>query len=285
MTAAYERIRIEDPAPGVLRLVLARPDKRNAQDTLMLYEIDRALTDAGLDDEVKVVVIAADGPDFSSGHDTRAVGSLEGMSHTVTQWGGFHGPGIEGTVALECEKFLGLCWRWRNFPKPTIAQVQGRVIAGGLMLVWPWDIIVASENATFSDPVTAFGVNGVEFFAHPWEFGPRRAKEMLFTGEAMTAQEAASLGMVNHIVATEEDLDAYVLRIATRIAKRPSFGVKLAKASVNATLDAQGMWTALQSAFGLHSLSHANNLAKFGTIADPTGLRAVKQGAKRPDDE
>jgi enoyl-CoA hydratase len=274
------RIRVEDPAEGVRRIMLSRPDKRNAQDTRMLYELDAAVEAAAADDDVVVVIVGADGPDFSSGHDTRKVGSIEGMDHQVTLWGCFDGPGIEGTVALECEKFMGLCWRWRNFPKPTIAQVQGRVIAGGLMLVWPWDLIVASEEATFSDPVTAFGVNGVEFFLHPWELGARKAKELLFTGTAISAAQAASLGMVNHVVPRDE-LEGFVLKLAERIARRPTFGVKLAKASVNATLDAQGMWPAIQAAFGLHSLAHANNLAKFGTIADPTGLRSIRDGAKR----
>src|SRR5699024_696000 len=110
--------------------------------------------------------------------------------------GAFDAPGIEGHFAFECEAFLGLCRRWRELPKPTIAQVQGRVIAGGLMLVWPMDLVVAAEDASFSDPVTAFGANGVEYFAHAFEIGARRAKELLFTGEAMTASEARAIGMV-----------------------------------------------------------------------------------------
>ncbi|GIS18191.1 MAG: hypothetical protein CM15mP120_01070 [Pseudomonadota bacterium] len=81
--------------------------------------------------------------------------------------GGYDKPGAEGRQALEEEIYLGLCWRWRNLPKPTIAEVQGKVIAGGLMLVWVCDLIVAAEDTTFSDPVVAFGVNGVEYFAHP----------------------------------------------------------------------------------------------------------------------
>jgi enoyl-CoA hydratase len=95
----------------------------------------------------------------------------------------------------EEEIYLGFCWRWRNLPKPTIAQVQGKVIAGGLMLVWPFDIVVASDDSTFSDPVVAFGVNGHEFFTHAWELGARKAKELLFTGAAFTAEECHRLGM------------------------------------------------------------------------------------------
>ena len=76
------------------------------------------------------------------------------------------------------------------------------------MLVWPFDIVIASEDARFSDPVVAFGVNGVEYFAHPWEVGVRKAKEMLFTGEAITAQEAKDLGMVNHVVPLSDLTDS-----------------------------------------------------------------------------
>ena len=77
-----------------------------------------------------------------------------------------------------------------------MVEVQGWVIAGGLMLVWPFDIIIAADDTKFTDPVVALGVNGVEYFAHPWEFGTRKAKEMLFTGEVIMADEAKSLGMV-----------------------------------------------------------------------------------------
>ena len=113
-------------------------------------------------------------PHFSSGHDLRDRASMSEFQH-VSTWGGFDNKGAEGRQAVEEEIYLGMCWRWRNLPKPTIAEVQGKVIAGGLMLVWVCDLIVASDDATFSDPVVAFGVNGVEYFGHPWELGVRKA--------------------------------------------------------------------------------------------------------------
>ncbi len=212
----FERIRYDLPAPGVGRVTLARADKRNAQDRRMLYEIDRAYMAAMRDDGVKVVILAADGPDFSSGHDLRDAEGLASFD-TVTGAGGFDEPGQHGHMAVEEEIYLGLCWRWRNLPKPLIAQVQGRVIAGGLMLVWPCDLIIASEDALFSDPVVAFGVNGHEFFVHAWELGPRKAKEMLFRGRFLTAAECHRLGMVNHVV-RREDLESFTLEIAKEIA-------------------------------------------------------------------
>jgi enoyl-CoA hydratase len=173
-----------------------------------------------------------------------------------------------------------LCWRWRNLPKPTIAEVQGKVIAGGLMLVWVCDLIVAADNAEFSDPVVAFGVNGVEYFAHPWEVGVRKAKEMLFTGEAISADEAKQLGMVNHVVPAQ-DLAARTRELAEHIARRPSMGLKLAKQSVNQMQDAQGLWTALQGAMSLQQLGHANNHQVHGMGVDPAGAQIIRDQAKR----
>ena len=87
--------------------------------------------------------------------------------------------------------------RWRNLRKITIAQVQGTVFAAGLMLMWACDLIVGAENVLFADVVgTRLGMCGVEYFGHPWEFGPRKAKELMLTGDAIDVQEAHRLGMV-----------------------------------------------------------------------------------------
>ena len=258
----------------VARIALNRVEVRNAQDKAMLYELNDAFDLASRDDEVKVIVLAANGPHFSSGHDLADRTDVTEFSQ-VSNWGGYDKPGAEGRQALEEEIYLGLCWRWRNLPKPTIAEVQGKVIAGGLMLVWVCDLIVAAEDTTFSDPVVAFGVNGVEYFAHPWEFGARKAKELLFTGGRMTAQEALSCGMVNHVVA-RADLTTFTSDLAARIAQRPSMGLRLAKQSVNQALDAQGFYTALQAAMSLQQLGHANNEIVHGRAVDPAGAEVIK---------
>jgi enoyl-CoA hydratase len=275
---AFERIRYDVPAEGVARVTLARADKRNAQDRKMLYELDRAFTSAMRDDAIKVVVLAADGPDFSSGHDLSHQATLSDFP-TVTPAGGFEEPGQHGHMAVEEEIYLGMCWRWRNLPKPTIAQVQGRVISGGLMLVWPCDLVIASEDARFSDPVVAFGVNGHEFFVHAWELGHRKAKEMLFRGRFLTAEECHRLGMINHVVPRAQ-LESFTLEIASEIAARPAMGLKLAKLAVNQSLDAQGQWTAIQSAFALHHLAHANARIVHGSPIDPGGVDVVRDLAK-----
>jgi enoyl-CoA hydratase len=265
---------------GIARITLDRVDVRNAQDKAMLYELNDAFDLASRDDAVKVIVLAANGPHFSSGHDL-ADRSDVGDFTQVGNWGGFDKPGAEGRQALEEEIYLGLCWRWRNLPKPTIAEVQGKVIAGGLMLVWVCDLIIASDDSTFSDPVVAFGVNGVEYFAHPWEFGSRKAKELLFTGGRMSAEEALSCGMLNHVVPRSE-LTAFTDQLAMRIAQRPSMGLRLAKQSVNQAQDAQGFYSALQAAMSLQQLGHANNEIVHGRAVDPAGAVVIKNEAKLP---
>lgn len=277
--ASHDGIRYETPAAGVVRIVLARPEARNAQDKPMLYALNAAFDRAAHDNGIKVIVLSADGPHFSSGHDLRDSSSMSDFSPVGT-WGGSSLPGAEGHMAVEQEIYLGFCWRWRNLPKPTIAQVHGKTIAGGLMLAWVCDLIIASEDATFSDPVVAFGVNGVEYFAHPWEVGVRKAKEMLFTGEALSAEEARALGMVNTVVARDE-LEAYTLDLAVRIASRPSMGLKLAKQSVNQMQDAQGLWPALQAAMTLQQLGHSHNQQIFKLPVDPSGMEVIRNQAKR----
>lgn len=272
-------VQYTQPTPSVARIILSRADTRNAQDKAMLYELNDAFDKAAQDDEVKVIVLAAEGPHFSSGHDLRDQSKMSDFT-PVSNWGGFDLPGSEGYMAQEQEIYLGLCWRWRNLPKPTIAEVQGKVIAGGLMLVWVCDLVVAADNAQFSDPVVAFGVNGVEYFAHPWEVGVRKAKEMLFTGEAISAEEAQSLGMVNRVVPLT-DLENETFELADKISQRPSMGLKLAKQSVNQMQDSQGLWTALQSAMSLQQLGHANNQQVHGMMVDPAGAAIIRNQAKR----
>jgi enoyl-CoA hydratase len=285
MAEGPQYVRIESPAPHVLRIVLDRPEARNAQDPRLLYQLNAAFDGAAQDDEVKVVILAGEGRTFSAGHDLRAAWEVTseeqrrsewGEHPAVTCWGGFTQPGAEGWMAMEEELFLGLCWRWRNFPKPTIAAVHGKIIAGGLMLVWPCDLIIASEDTQFSDPVVAFGVNGHEFFVHAWELGARKAKELLFTGGAITADEARAIGMVNQVV-PREALDGAALAMAQRIATMPSLGLKLAKQAVNQSLDAQGQWTAVQAAFSLHQIGHSHCRERYGEMVDPTGAERIRQ--------
>ena len=167
---------------------------------------------AARDDAVKVIILAGGraalllGPRSAGGG---AIGDQMAPFEPVGTWCGFGCAGAEGRMAREKEIYLGLSERWRNIPKPTIAQVQGKCIAGGLMLAWPCDLIVAADDAAFCDNTVGMGVNGVEYFAHPWELGPRKAKELLFTADWLSAQDAKALGMVNHVVPAADLSDVH----------------------------------------------------------------------------
>lgn len=279
MTDHDDLIRYEQPATGVARIVLNRGDVGNAQNKALIYALNDAFDRAAHDDAIRVIILAAEGRHFSTGHDMRDRSAIADFE-PIGNWGGFSLPGAEGHMSFEYELYLNMCWRWRNLPKPTIAAVQGKVIAAGLMLMWVCDLVVATEDASFSDPVVAFGVNGVEYFAHPWEVGVRKAKEMLFTGEAINAEDARMLGMVNRVVPAAE-LQSQTLELAAHIAQRPSIGLKLAKQSVNQMQDAQGMWTALQAAMSLQQLGHAHNRIVHGYPADPAGAEVIREQARK----
>lgn len=273
----FQTILYETSTPRIARITLNKVEVRNAQDTQLLYELNEAFDRAAQDDEIHVIVLAANGPHFSSGHDLRERGTREAMKNyqTVGTWSGFLNPGAEAQVAREREIYVGFSERWRNIPKPTIAEVHGKVIAGGLMLAWPCDIIIAADDAEFMDNTVSMGVCGVEFFNHPWELGVRKAKEMLFTSDVVSAEEALRLGMVNHIVSRDR-LTEFTMNMAATIAEKPLFALKLTKEAVNAAQDSQGRVNAMQISFALHHLCHSHNMQVHGLGVDPTFIERFR---------
>ena len=138
-----------------------------------------------------------------------------------------------------------------------IAEVHGKTIAGGLMLAWVCDLIIASDDAEFRDLVVGWGIPGVEYFAHPWEFGHRGARQMLYTGDWVSSQDAHRMGMVNEVVPRDQ-LRERVEELALKIAEKPLFGLKITKEAINQTQDAQGLWVAQQAVFIMHTLAHTH---------------------------
>ena len=257
-----------------------RPEARNAENNQMTYELNDAFSAAALDDSVKVIILSGEGPMFSAGHDLK--GPAQNYSHDPVFPYSRTLPGQEGHMNAEQEVYFKMCRRWHDLPKPTIAQVHGKTIAGGLMLMWVCDLIVAAEGSEFID-ITAgprFMVQGVEWFNHPWEFGVRKAKEMLFTGEAVTAEEAYNLGMINHVV-PQDELASFTLDLASRIAARSNFGLNLAKMAVNQALDAQGFHTAQQAAFNLQHLGHAHSRLLCSKRRLPSSKRSSRPPTRR----
>ena len=181
---------------GVAWITMNRPGFNNAQNGQMTYALDDAFQRATQDDAVKCIVLAGNGKHFSAGHDIGTPG--RDLHHEFDKRLMFaphtNKPAAELLYTREQEQYLGMCRRWRDVPKPTIAMVQGACIAGGLMLAWVCDLIVASEDAFFQDPVNPLmGIPGVEYFAHAYELPPRVAKEFLLLGERMSAQPRLQL--------------------------------------------------------------------------------------------
>jgi len=238
-------------ADKIATITLNRPEVANAQNAELLDELDAAWTRAAADDDVAVIVLRGEGKHFSSGHDLKGGGP---WPDKIT---------LDMIYTTESRRYLEYSLRWRNVPKPSIAAVQGRCISGGLLLCWPCDLIIAAEDALFSDPVVLMGIGGVEYHGHTWELGPRKAKEILFTGRPVTAREAEQVGMVNTVV-PREALDAETAKLAAHIATMPPFGLRQAKRAVNQTLDIQGFYAAIQSVFDTHQTGHGNALSHTG---------------------
>jgi enoyl-CoA hydratase len=264
----------------VALITLNRPEQRNAQNAELLKALDEAFDRAVEDSEVRVIVLKANGKHFSAGHDLSPEVSKSEPWKSM-----FDDVGENGLLKMyrwELKHYFGYSRKWRDLPKPTIAAVQGACIAGGLMLAWPCDLIIASSDARFSDPVIRMGIGGVEYHGHTWEMGPRKAKELLFTGGSIDAHEAHRLGMVNRVV-PREDLAAVTIALAEEIAMMHPHALLQAKRAVNQTVNAQGFNVAIEAAFDIHSLGHANAQVNGGrpALAGLTQMTAANKAAAR----
>lgn len=260
----------------IARIMLNRPDARNAQNRGLLVELDEAFLRAEADDEVRVVILGGLGPMFSSGHDLGSAASRAEYTpgpdqHPSYRVNGGTREGAESLMLQEWHHFFANTRRWRDLRKITIAQVHGDVYAAALMLMWACDLIIAAEGTRFADVVgTRLGMCGVEYFAHPWEFGPRKTKELMLTGDALTVDEAYQLGMVSKVF-PESELADKTLDFARRIAEVPTMAALLAKEAVNQTMDNMGFYNALNACFTLHQLNHSH-WAQVHENGFPVGL-------------
>ncbi|HEX7784480.1 MAG TPA: enoyl-CoA hydratase [Sphingobium sp.] len=272
----YEQVIYEEPAPKVARIVMNRPTRRNAQGITMTYELDDAFKRACHDDKINVIILAAAGDHFNAGHDISGEApDNPSADQLVGLWGCCSSKGWEGYYSREKEIYLEITERWRNAPKPTIAEIQGSVISGGMMLTWMCDLIVCSDDARFRDATAAeMGIPGVEFFQHPYEMSVRQAKEWLMTGGWMSAQDAKDRGMVNHVVPRGE-LTARTLALAETIAARNPFTMKLVKQSINFAQDQMGRKAAMDYGFHLHQMGHMQAMLVNGFPIDIESLPPV----------
>src|SRR5215471_3077226 len=230
----------------VATITMNRPDAANAQNSKMLYEIDAALDAADADDAVRVVVLAGAGKHFSAGHDLKEI--LTGAD----EWARLRDT-PEGKWRHEQVMYFDRCVRLRDFRKPTIAAVQGACAAAGLMLACMCDLIVAADDARFSNPVARMTGVGVELLVEPWELGPRKAKEFLLCAETIDAAEAERLGLVNRVVPRGE-LAKAARDMADQVALVPPVTAQAIKESINRMLDLAGQRDSWRYHFMIHQL-------------------------------
>ncbi|WP_070935275.1 enoyl-CoA hydratase [Edaphosphingomonas haloaromaticamans] len=245
---------------AVAYVIMNRPRFHNAQNSQMTYALDAAFRRATDDDAIRAIVLKGEGKHFSAGHDIgtpgRDIAASWDRVHLVPDH--VNKPAAEFLYTREHEVYIGMCRRWRDIPKPTIAAVQGACIAGGLMLAWVCDIIVATDDAFFQDPVGRMGIPGVEYFAHGFELPPRIAKEFILLGDRMPAERAYQFGMVNRL-STRAALDADVKAIADELATRSRLGNWLTKQALNHVEDLRGKRAATDAHFHMHHFAHAQN--------------------------
>jgi enoyl-CoA hydratase/carnithine racemase len=268
MASGFETVRYQVDGP-VCTITLDRPESANAQNTRLLDELDAALDRADADDDVRVVVLAGEGKHFSAGHD------LKELLTKADEWARMRET-PEGKLRHEQVMYFDRCVRIRDFRKPTIAAVQGACAAAGLMLACMCDLIVAADDAMFSNPVLRMTGAGVELLVEPWELGPRKAKEFLLCAETIDANDAERFGLVNKVVPRGE-LEKAAREMAEKVALVPPVTAQAVKDSINRMLDLQGQRESWRYHFMVHQF--VSNTATALSAADARekgGMDAVR---------
>jgi enoyl-CoA hydratase len=258
----FETLRYEIDGP-VATVTLARPEAANAQNTTMLDELDAAFDLADADDAVRVVVLAADGRHWSAGHD------LKELLTDPDDWARLRET-PEGKWRHEEVMYFGRCVRIRDFRKPTVAAVQGKCVAAGMMLACMCDLIVAADDAVFSNPVLRMTGAGVELLVEPWEIGIRKAKEFLLLAQEIDAAEAWRLGLVNRVV-PRDLLAGEAAEVARQVALVPPETAMRVKESINHAADLMGQRDSWKYHFALHQY-----VSNTKTATDAMAARKAK---------
>ena len=238
---------------AVATITMERPDMANALNTALIDDLDRAFDEAGADDAVRVVILAGAGKHFSSGHD------LKELVSEPDDWARLRET-PEGKLRHEQVMYFDRCVKIYNFPKPTVAAVQGSCVAAGLMLACMCDLIVAADDAVFQNPVLRMTGAGVELLVEPWELGMRKAKEFLLTGETIDAAEAWRLGLVNKVVPGAQLMEA-AGELADKIALVPPTTAQVVKESINHAFDLMGKADSWKYHFMAHHWMHNTSTA------------------------
>jgi enoyl-CoA hydratase len=261
---------------AVATITLARPEAANAQSSQLIVELDAAFDRAGADDAVRVVLLAAEGAHFSAGHDLKELlaGEEEWAARRATP---------EGKLEHEQVMYWDKLVKIRDFPKPTIAAVQGACSAAGMMLACMCDLIVAADDARFSNPVLRMSGVGVELLVEPWELGPRKAKEFLLCAQTLSAEEAERYGLVNRVV-PRAGLASAARSMADEVALVPPLTARAVKESINHMIDRMGQRDSWRYHFWLHQfVSNTPTALARAEARRAGGMDAVQAEQERGD--
>jgi enoyl-CoA hydratase len=270
---AFATVRYEVDGP-VATITLARPDAANAQSSQLIDELDEAFDVAAANDDVRVVLLAAEGKHFSAGHDLKEL--LAGEEHWAAKRDTPEGK-LEHEQVMYWDKLVKI----RDFPKVTIAAVQGTCSAAGMMLACMCDLIVAADDASFSNPVLRMSGVGVELLVEPWELGPRKAKEFLFCAQTISATDAERYGLVNRVVPRAE-LEPVARAMAADVALVPPLTARMVKESINHMVDLMGQRESWKYHFMLHQFVSNTPTALAKVDARKRGgMSAVKAEQER----
>jgi enoyl-CoA hydratase/carnithine racemase len=255
----YDLVAIDDPSPGVRRITLNRPEKRNALNNPLRGQLLQALREGDADAEVRVQIVRGAGSSFSAGYDIGGGNAGHDLPfYTAEGEGQWPRHVTEGWLSI-----------W-DLAKPVIAQVHGYCLAGASELATCCDLVYMATDAQMGYPAVRFGVPDMHF--HAWFVGPRKAMEMMLTGDSISGTEAVELGWANAAFPPEE-LEGRVLGVAERVANMPPDIVRLNKRIVHRGMEVMGLRTAIRVGTELCALgTHQPSLRSFMAQAGEDGL-------------
>jgi enoyl-CoA hydratase len=261
----YTVVLVDEPAPGIRRITMNRPEKRNALNHALRGDVLAALYEGDADPEVKVQIVRGAGPSFSAGYELG--GGNDGLELP------FYTPGGDGHWPRHVTTGWMSIW---DLAKPVIAQVHGYCLAGGSELATGCDLVYIAEDAQMGYPAVRFGVPDMHF--HAWLLGMRTAMEMMLTGDSISGIEAVERGWANRAFPAGE-LDAATLDMAQRIAQVPTELAQMNKRLVHRQMDAMGMRAGLRAGTELCALgTHTKAMAEFlQARVDQGGLTGALQ--------
>jgi len=257
----YEMVQVDRPGDGLLRITLDRPEKRNAMNNQLRGELFDALVRGDQDKDVRVMILRGAGSCFSAGYDLTANLFEDQPYYTSGGMGNWPRHVTEG------------CFQIWDLGKPVIAQVHGYCLAGGSELASSCDLIYVADSARIGyPPVRSISPPDNQIF--PWVVGMRRAMEMMLTGDAITGEEAVSYGFANRCF-PEDELEARVLEMASRVATIPADIQQINKRSVHRQMDAMGIRAGIRAGTELQLLGSLTESTRKNVAEMQKGLTAA----------